>query len=128
MKARFEDPELTAVDLDRLGKDGPKRKGASARPVMDTGPPSDHVNDEFAFWRYRDLVARRIVSDRTDLLRKQQRGFPKAVKLSKGLGAVALFRVSAVKQWVLENLGSADPDDRLCDRRHKIEHSAEQTG
>ena len=51
------------------------------------------------------------------------------MKFSKGQGAVALFPVAAVKQWVRENLGSADPDDRLCDRPRRqpareIEHSA----
>ena len=97
MKALLENPDPKAVDPNRIGIAGPK-PGRASRPAMPTGPP---VDDEFSFWRYRDLVERRIVSDRTDLFRKQQRGFPKAVKFSKGQGAVALFRVAEVKQWVL---------------------------
>ena len=105
MKALLEDPEPEGG-----------RPNGSATMVRSAGPRiapghADRpaaVDDEFAFWRYRDLVARRIVSDRTDLFRKQQRGFPKAVKFSKGQGAVALFPVAAVKQWVRENLGSAE--------------------
>ena len=113
MKALLENPDPKGVDPNRIGIAGPK-PGRASRPAMPTGPP---VDDEFAFWRYRDLVARRIVSDRTDLFRKQQRGFPKAVKFSKGQGAVALFRVAEVQRWVRQNLGSAEPDDdRLCDR------------
>ncbi len=61
---------------------------------------ADDDDDEFSFWRFADLKERNIVSDRADLFRKQQRGFPKAVKLTKGQGAVALFRKPAVKQWL----------------------------
>ena len=97
-------PDPKGFDPHRIGIAGPKPDRAS-RPAMPTGPP---VDDEFSFWRYRDLVARRIVSDRTDLFRKQARGFPRSAKFSKGQGAVALFRVAEVQRWICPNLGSAE--------------------
>ena len=53
---------------------------------------------------------RRIVTDRADLFRKQLRGFPKPVKLSKGIGGVALFPKAAVKAWVLARMEPATTD------------------
>ena len=81
-----DDPK--ALNLDRIGTRAPKPLPA-AHAAMKTGPPED---DDFDFWRFADLKARNIVTDRADLFRKQQRGFPKAVKFSKGQGAAALFR------------------------------------
>ncbi len=64
--------------------------------------------DEFTYWKYRDLEQRRIVSDRKDLARKQLRGFPKPIKLTKGQGATALFPVAAVKAWLQANMSTAE--------------------
>ena len=58
--------------------------------------------------RFADLKARDIVSDRADLFRKQQKGFPKAVKFAKGQGAVALFQKKAVMAWIRANMISAE--------------------
>ena len=94
---------------------------------MPTGPP---VDDAYCFWRYRDLLARRIVTDRVDLHRKQTARLSASREVvEEANGAVALFSVVAVKQWVLANMASGDPDDRLCDRPRRqpareIEHSA----
>jgi hypothetical protein len=101
--------DLKALDLDSISDAATKSKAAIGS-VMTTGPPDDD-DDEFDFWRFKDLKERNIVSDRADLFRKQQRGFPKAVKFSKGQGAVALFRKRAVKQWVRANMNSAGPDN-----------------
>lgn len=66
---------------------------------------SDLDSEEFAFWRYSDLVERRIVTNRSDLYRKQQQaGFPRPVKLTKGHGAVALFPRVEVKEWLKRQL------------------------
>ena len=97
-----DDPK--ALDLRRIGKSAPKPKIAGEGAAMPTGPP----DDEYSFWRFADLRARNIVSDRADLFRKQQRGFPRAVKLSKGQGAVALFPQRAVKQWLRDNMNLAE--------------------
>ena len=97
MKALFEDPDPKAVDLEQARHGCSQAQGRVSAPSYVHRSAVDDDNDEFAFWRYRDLVARRIVSDRTDLFRKQQRGFPRSVKFSQGLGAVALFRVAEVQ-------------------------------
>ena len=76
------------------------------KPVGGFSSPDDDDGD-FQFWRFKDLLDRRIVSDRADLFRKQQRGFPKAVKLTKGQGAVALFSKRAVKDWLRANIDLA---------------------
>ncbi|HEV2897260.1 MAG TPA: hypothetical protein VGX71_05345 [Pseudaminobacter sp.] len=107
-KAKYEPPSPKGVDIERLGDAGSK-PGAKSRPAMKTGPPDD--DDEFAFWRFADLKERRIVTDRVDLFRKQQRGFPKAVKFTPGQGAVALFPQRAVKEWVRANMNTVDDDN-----------------
>jgi hypothetical protein len=63
--------------------------------------------DQFEFWTFADLRARRIVRSRADLNRKQKLGFPKAKKFAKGRGAGAIFGVPEVKKWVSENLTTA---------------------
>ena len=95
--------------------------GPCIAPALPIGLP---VDDAYCFWRFADLQERRIVTDRVDLHRKQQRGFPQAVKFSTGQGAVALFPVAAVKAWVCEKLGPADPDARLRDRGSRKSASA----
>jgi predicted DNA-binding transcriptional regulator AlpA len=65
-------------------------------------------DDDLAFWRYSDLVERRIVSGRSDLHRKQEQdGFPRPVKLTKGRGAIALFQRSKVNAWLRQRLSDA---------------------
>lgn len=67
----------------------------------------DLDNDDFAYWRFDDLVERRIVSGRTDLHRKQEMfGFPRPVKLAEGRGAVALFPRAKVKEWLTKRLST----------------------
>ena len=67
---------------------------------MATAPGAD---DDYSFWTYEDLRARRIVGSRTDLHRKQRYyGFPKPVILTAGQGAAALFKIAAVKAWLLQ--------------------------
>ena len=62
-------------------------------------------DDEYAFWRFADLVERRIVNNREDLHQKQKRfGFPKPVRLTAGKSSAALFRRTAVKQWIRQRL------------------------
>jgi len=56
--------------------------------------------DEFAFWRFDDLVERRIISSRADLANKQKAGFPRPIKLAKGRGGAAIFRRDEVKSWI----------------------------
>lgn len=66
---------------------------------------TDLDQDDLVFWRYKDLVERRIVSGRSDLSRKQQQhGFPRAVKLIGGQGGVALFPRAQVSAWVRKQL------------------------
>ena len=63
-------------------------------------PKQQLDSEEFAFWRFDDLVERRIISSRTDLYRKQKAGFPRPIKLAKGRGAIAIFRRDEVKAWI----------------------------
>jgi len=62
--------------------------------------------DEFAFWRFDDLVERRIVTNRQDLSVKQRQfGFPRPVRLAGGgRHGVALFPRQAVQQWIRQRL------------------------
>jgi hypothetical protein len=69
---------------------------------------SSDSDEDFEFWRFADLRERRIVTDRADLFRKQKRGFPKAIKLSRGMNSVALFQKAAVKAWVRAQMNLAD--------------------
>lgn len=65
--------------------------------------------DEFAFWRFDDLVERRIVTNRQDLSNKQKlHGFPRPVKLA-GVGrhGVSLFPRHAVQEWIRQRLARA---------------------
>lgn len=84
---------------------------ATQKAHQPTGPPHEPLKDDFAYWRFADLKERRIVTDRADLFRKQQRGFPRAVKLSKGQGAVALFPQDAVKAWLHANISTANVEE-----------------
>ncbi|WEJ11583.1 hypothetical protein [Sinorhizobium prairiense] len=81
----------------KTGLDAPVPVQPEKKTAKPTGPP----DDDFTFWRFSDLKARNIVSNRTDLHRKQERGFPRPVKLG---GKAALFPVVAVKKWVVENM------------------------
>jgi hypothetical protein len=65
-------------------------------------------DDEFRYWTFKDMHARRIVASRTDLHRKQRFfGFPKPVILTGGRGANALYKVDQVKSWLTEREGLA---------------------
>jgi predicted DNA-binding transcriptional regulator AlpA len=57
-------------------------------------------DDEYAFWRFDDLLERRIISSRADLANKQKAGFPRPIKLAKGRGGAAIFNRAAVKAWI----------------------------
>lgn len=63
--------------------------------------------DDYSFWRFTDLVERRIVTNRQDLSVKQKlHGFPKPVRLAApGRHGVALFPAAEVKRWVDARLG-----------------------
>ena len=64
--------------------------------------------DAFSYWTFKDLQARRIVASRTDLHRKQRFfGFPRPVILTGGRGANALYKIGAVKSWLIEREGLA---------------------
>ena len=68
--------------------------------------PTPDLNDEFNYWTFKDMQARRIVASRTDLHRKQQSfGFPKPVILTGGRGANAIYKVAEVKSWLIEREG-----------------------
>lgn len=57
--------------------------------------------DDFVFWTYADLEARRIVRGRSDLHRKQHNlGFPRPIRLTQGRRPGALFRATDVIAWV----------------------------
>ena len=64
--------------------------------------PTPNSNDEFSYWTFKDMHARRIVASRTDLHRKQRLfGFPKPVILTGGKGANAIYRIADVKAWLI---------------------------
>ena len=64
-------------------------------------PPAD--DDDFSYWPYKELHARGIVRSRPDLANKIARyGFPRPIVLTGGVGANALYKVSAVKAWLQE--------------------------
>jgi hypothetical protein len=66
-------------------------------------------DDDFAFWRYEDLLARNIVGSRTDLQRKQEQlGFPRPLKFRSDPKSKALFEVAAVKAWVRQRQQMAE--------------------
>jgi hypothetical protein len=89
------------LDLAVIGE-APPPKQAGHGPAMPTGPPQA---DDVSFWRYADLIDRRIVSSRADLHRKQRlHGFPRSIKFSRAQGAAALFRASDVRKWVADHL------------------------
>lgn len=90
------------LDLGLIGETLPS-KHAGHGPVMPTGPPPQA--DDVSFWRYADLIDRRIISSRADLHRKQtMHGFPRSIKFSRAQGATALFRASDVCKWVADHL------------------------
>ena len=65
--------------------------------------------DQFQFWRYADLVERRIVKCRSDLHYKQKlHGFPKPYHLGEGgPTSAALFRVAEVTAWIEARMARA---------------------
>ena len=78
-------------------------------PAADPAEPDDDDDDAF-FWRIEDLLERRIVADRNDLFRKQvHRGFPRALKAIQSPNAISLFKRSAVKAWLRDNLKELEP-------------------
>ena len=91
-----------------------RRRDMSELLASTVSAPS--ADDAFTYWTYKDLLARRIVSSRTDLHRKQRFfGFPKPVILTAGQGANALYRVSDVKEWLLrrEKLAASNAAPKL---------------
>ena len=85
----------------------------------------------FCYWTFKDLQARRIVASRTDLHRKQRLfGFPRPVVLTGGQGANAIYKIAAVKTWLLERERLAarnaapelKPGSRPRGRPRKFEH------
>jgi hypothetical protein len=78
-------------------------------------------DDAFSYWTFKDLQARRIVASRTDLHRKQRFfGFPRPVILTGGRGANALYKVGAVKSWLIarESLANQNtPPEMKVDSR-----------
>ena len=73
-----------------------------AKPFAEQVPTPD-FNDDFSYWTFKDMHARRIVASRTDLHRKQRFfGFPRPVILTGGRGANALYKVDQVKLWLTE--------------------------
>ena len=69
-------------------------------------PEQQLDSEEFAFWRFDDLLERRIVTNRQDLSNKQKLyGFPRPVKLGgAGRHGVALFPRRAVEAWIRQRL------------------------
>ena len=80
-----------------------------AHPDSNPTDPAQEQDDEFAYWRFEDLLERRIVSDRNDLFRKQlNHGFPRALKTIQSQNAIGLFKRSAVKQWLRDTLKQSE--------------------
>jgi predicted DNA-binding transcriptional regulator AlpA len=64
------------------------------------------MSTEIAGYRFRDLMAARIVSSRSDLNRKQiEHGFPKPIKLSE---RAAWWPASEVHAWLRDRAALRD--------------------